>query len=136
MNSKTISQRSLKDMQVDLLEKGRIPYEDAYALELVTKEVISYDDYQDHITDRRNHNGRMMRFGVQVAFSGALAAFTITMLVTGRPADVYLPVLTGIIGYWLPAPEYSRPTRVRSGNATKRNVGGDATPVPSPSPRF
>jgi hypothetical protein len=136
MNSKTLSQRSLKDMNVDLLEKGRISYEDAYTLDLVTREVISYDDYQDQITDRRNHHSRMMRFGVQVAFSGALAAFTITMLVTGKPAEVYLPVLTGIIGYWLPAPEYSKSTRPRSGLASRKNANVSATPMPSPSPTF
>jgi hypothetical protein len=136
MNSKTLSHRSLRDMNADLLEKGRISYEDAYTLNLVTREVISYDDYQDYITDRRNHRSRMMRFGVQVAFSGALAAFTITMLVTGKPADVYLPVLTGIIGYWLPAPEYSKSSRPRAGLVARKNANGSATPMPSPSPTF
>ena len=127
MNSNTLSQQNLKDIRVNLVEQGRISYEDAYTLDLVTREVISYDDYQDHITDRRNHRSRMIRFGVQVAFSGALAAFTITMLMTGKPPDVYLPVLTGIIGYWLPAPEYSKPLRSRPMPSSRKNTDGLST---------
>lgn len=50
----------------------------------------------------------MMRFAVQVAISGTVTAFTIAMLAVGKPEGVYFPVLTGILGYWLPAPEYAK----------------------------
>lgn len=45
------------------------------------------------------------RFGMQVAVSAAGMALGTGMLLTGRgdPA-VYLPIVTSIIGYWLPAP--------------------------------
>lgn len=100
--------RNMKEMQYDLLEEGRLSYEDAYTLDLVTKNKIPYDEYQELITDRRNHHSRMMRFAVQVGISGTITAFTIAMLAIGKPEGVYLPVLTGILGYWLPAPEYAK----------------------------
>ena len=100
--------RNMKEMQYELLEEGRLSYEDAYTLDLVTKNKIPYDEYQELITDRRNHHSRMMRFAVQVGISGTVTAFTIAMLAMGKPEGVYLPVLTGILGYWLPAPEYSK----------------------------
>lgn len=100
--------RNLKEMQYELLEEGKLSYEDAYTLDLVTKNKIPYDEYQELITDRRNHQSRMMRFLIQVAITGTVTAFTISMLAMGKPEGVYLPVLTGILGYWLPAPEYSK----------------------------
>lgn len=100
--------RNMKEIQYDLLEEGRLSYEDAYTLDLVTKNKIPYDEYQELITDRRNHRSRMMKFAVQVGISGTITAFTIAMLALGKPEGVYLPVLTGILGYWLPAPEYSK----------------------------
>lgn len=100
--------RNMKEMQYELLEEGRLSYEDAYTLDLVAKNKIPYDEYQELITDRRNHRSRMMRFAVQVGISGTVTAFTVAMLAMGKPEGVYLPVLTGILGYWLPAPEYSK----------------------------
>jgi len=44
----------MKEMQYELLEEGRLSYEDAYTLDLVTKNKIPYDEYQELITDRRN----------------------------------------------------------------------------------
>ena len=108
MSAEPLRSRNMKEIQYDLLEEGRISYEDAYTLDLVTKNKIPYDEYQELITDRRNHQSRMMRFIVQVAITGTITAFTVSMLVIGKPEGVYLPVLTGILGYWLPAPEYSK----------------------------
>jgi hypothetical protein len=98
----------MKEIQYELLEEGRLSYEDAYTLDLVTKNKIPYDEYQELVTDKRNHQSRMLRFGVQVWISGAVMAFTIAMLSIGKPEGVYLPVLTGILGYWLPAPDSSK----------------------------
>jgi hypothetical protein len=98
----------MKEMQYELLEEGKLSYEDAYTLDLVTKNKIPYDEYQELVTDRRNHHSRMTRFAVQVGISGTVLAFTITMLALGKPEGVYLPVLTGILGYWLPAPDSSK----------------------------
>lgn len=43
-------------------------------------------------------------FITQVCFSGAAFIFSVAMLATGSPASIYLPVLTGTIGYWTPNP--------------------------------
>ncbi len=113
--------RNMKEMQYALLEEGRLSYEDAYTLDLVTKNKIPYDEYQELITDRRNHYSRMMKFLVQVGITGTMTAFTITMLAMGKPEGVYLPVLTGIIGYWLPAPEYTA-LRTPKTKSSKQNT--------------
>lgn len=108
MTTGQLRPRNIKEMQYELLEEGRLSYEDAYTLDLVTKQKIPYDEYQELVADRRNHHSRMTRFAVQVAMSGTVLAFTITMLALGKPEGVYLPVLTGILGYWLPAPDSSK----------------------------
>jgi hypothetical protein len=120
----------MKEMQYELLEEGRLSYEDAYTLDLVTKNKIPYDEYQELITDRRNHHSRMMRFAVQVGISGTVMAFTIAMMAIGKSEGVYLPVLTGILGYWLPSPEYSQ-TRTSKPPVSKASP---STPAISPSP--
>jgi hypothetical protein len=122
----------MKEMQYELLEEGRLSYEDAYTLDLVTKNKIPYDEYQELITDRRNHQSRMMRFIVQVGITGTVTAFTITMLAMGKPEGVYLPVLTGILGYWLPAPEYSK-LRIPRPSVLKTSPPSPPTISPSPS---
>lgn len=43
-------------------------------------------------------------FCVQLAVSVLGLALSTGMLIAGRDAAVYLPVLTSIVGYWLPAP--------------------------------
>ena len=124
--------RNMKEMQYELLEEGRLSYEDAYTLDLVTKNKIPYDEYQELITDRRNHHSRMMRFVVQVAITGTITAFTISMLAIGKPEGVYLPVLTGILGYWLPAPEYAK---LRTPKNTPSKTAQPKSPTGiSPSP--
>lgn len=106
---KTVSPpRNMGEMKLDLLEEGRLTYEDACILELVTKNKLPFDEYQELVSDRRNYNGRTSKFIVQVALTTGIAAFTITMLALGKPEGVYLPVLTGLIGYWLPSPDTSQ----------------------------
>ena len=124
--------RNMKEIQYELLEEGRLSYEDAYTLELVTKNKIPYDEYQELITDRRNHHSRMMRFVVQVAITGTITAFTISMLAIGKPEGVYLPVLTGILGYWLPAPEYAK-LRTPKASQSKTNTSQTISPSPTMS---
>ena len=48
-------------------------------------------------------------FGMQAGMSVMVAVFSISMLASGRAESVYLPVLTSIVGYWLPAPRYRKP---------------------------
>lgn len=48
-------------------------------------------------------------FFVQVAVSATAMAFSITMLTLQRDPAVYLPILTGIVGFWTPNPKLKRP---------------------------
>ena len=48
-------------------------------------------------------------FKVQTGFSFSLLVFCMSMLAAGQDASVYLPILTSLIGYWLPAPQYHEP---------------------------
>jgi hypothetical protein len=58
--------------------------------------------------DRHNYNSLWYRFWVQVGVTSAVSAFCITMMATNSDKEgIYLPVLTGIMGYWLPAPDSS-----------------------------
>ena len=50
-------------------------------------------------------------FLTQVLFSAVAISFSITMLVIGRDASVYLPILTGTLGYWVPNPQSSQQQR-------------------------
>lgn len=43
-------------------------------------------------------------FYFQAAISSTVICFSIAMLVTGHDPGVYLPIVTSIVGYWLPAP--------------------------------
>jgi hypothetical protein len=46
----------------------------------------------------------LVKFIVQVIISFTVLIFSIFMLIKFKQTEVYLPVLTGIVGYWLPQP--------------------------------
>ena len=48
------------------------------------------------------------RFAMQSIISLTIAGFCIGMLARGDETQIYLPVLTGIAGYWLPQPSMKR----------------------------
>lgn len=50
--------------------------------------------------------GENLVFGVQAGFSFSTLLFCIIMLGADKDPTYYLPILTSIIGYWLPAPQY------------------------------
>lgn len=64
-------------------------------------------------TDRPDRSGwkgfmdefRPSMFTMQIAVSTAIMIFSMVQLAKGEPIEVYLPVMTGISGYWLPAPK-------------------------------
>lgn len=59
-------------------------------------------------------------FGVQAGVSVSVVLFSIAMLSCGRSESVYLPVLTSIVGYWLPAPRPARkPAQARDAAAAQ-----------------
>lgn len=43
--------------------------------------------------------------GTQVAISCSSLAFAMFMLYMGKDPGVYLPIITGIVGCWLPSPQ-------------------------------
>lgn len=45
-------------------------------------------------------------FTVQAGFSFSVLIFCVAMLGANKDPTYYLPILTSIIGYWLPAPQY------------------------------
>lgn len=59
-----------------------------------------------HSDDNHNYSSLKYRFWVQVGITSTVSAFCITMMATNNDKEgIYLPVLTGIMGYWLPAPD-------------------------------
>jgi hypothetical protein len=59
----------------------------------------SLDDHEYH----NGVNGRTF-FAFQVVLSLVTTAFCIGMIATKGQEGIYLPVMTGILGVWLPAP--------------------------------
>lgn len=47
-------------------------------------------------------------FITQAAFSATGMVFSISMIAAGKDPGIYLPVITGILGYWLPSPKYTK----------------------------
>ena len=45
-------------------------------------------------------------FRVQAGFSFSVLVFCMVMLATNKNPTYYLPIMTSIIGYWLPSPSY------------------------------
>lgn len=41
----------------------------------------------------------------QAAFSGIGILFCMTMMINGKDTTVYLPIMTGLLSYWLPNPK-------------------------------
>ncbi len=47
---------------------------------------------------------KKVRFFTQTSISVAVLLFCMGMLINGEKTEIYLPVLTGMVGYWLPQP--------------------------------
>ena len=62
------------------------------------------------------------RFIMQSLVSLATMSFCIAMLARGESATYYLPVITTVVGYWVPAPSM-RPARQHS-QAAGTNAAG------------
>lgn len=44
------------------------------------------------------------KFFVQVMVSLIVMIFSMTMIVLGKDTNVYIPIITGTLGYWMPQP--------------------------------
>jgi hypothetical protein len=65
-------------------------------------------------------------FRVQLVVSGVGMALGVGMLIAGRDAAVYLPLVTSIIGYWLPAPQHPGDDPPPAAQASAASVGNVA----------
>lgn len=68
-------------------------------------------------------------FRMQLLVSGAGMLLGVGMLFMGRDPAVYLPLVTSIIGYWLPAPQHPGDERPAPSSAQSVNkVDPQVTP--------
>lgn len=44
------------------------------------------------------------KFFIQVIVSLMVMIFSMVMIVMGKDTNVYIPILTGTLGYWMPQP--------------------------------
>lgn len=47
-------------------------------------------------------------FTAQVSIAGTALGFSMAMLLKGHDPGMYLPIITGIIGYFMPAPKLQK----------------------------
>jgi hypothetical protein len=106
------------------MEEGKFEYE---VLRLVQSGATPYDEFQELIDDKRNHMSRMCNFAAQALLSVGVTIFCMTMIgIKGEDGKdnkegFYLPVITGILGYWLPNPSFSKatPKKITSSTTTE-----------------
>lgn len=56
--------------------------------------------------EQHNYDSLKKKFWVQVGMTGLVSVFCITMIAThDNQESIYVPILTGLLGYWLPAPD-------------------------------
>ncbi len=60
-------------------------------------------------------------FAAQVSISSTTLLFSMFMLHKGKDAGVYLPMISGIVGYWLPSPHQNK---IASGASSASSGGG------------
>jgi len=124
----------IDDLTLRLLEEGTVRYEDYEVLEMVKEKKLPFDEYQELIADRHNDRSRFVKFGSQVVFSASVVAFCMSMIIVERNQPekngegIYLPIISGILGYWLPNPDYSKIMPKKTTNTTSTtNATTDTT---------
>lgn len=97
---------------LDLMERGQIHFQD-----VIETSVLQTNLKKD-----------WWKFGIQVLVSTTALVFSLTMSATTPGKEgVYLPIVTGILGYWLPSPEVPRSSTWRSLDPTSHEVVGADT---------
>ncbi|AGE50095.1 hypothetical protein ATCVCanal1_191L [Acanthocystis turfacea Chlorella virus Canal-1] len=81
-------------------------------VKLPRKEKVRIDNSATCNDDIHNYNSLTARFYMQAGLTSVVSIFCITMMAVKGNEGIYLPVLTGILGYWLPSPD-SRVKRPR-----------------------
>ena len=106
--------KDIDDLKLRLLEEGKMRYDDLEVLEMVKNQVLPFDEYQELLTDRYNEKSNLVKFTAQVVISAAVTAFCMAMIIVEKDnpgtngEGIYLPIISGILGYWLPNPDYSK----------------------------
>lgn len=85
--------------------------------------------------------GASALFLAQTVFSLLGTVFAIGMLATGHDAGIYLPILTGILGFWMPSPSGSFKDTAKSlqqppsaGSAPNYTGSTEVPPLAQPRP--
>jgi hypothetical protein len=75
---------------LDMMERGKIHFQD-----VVETRVLEANIRKD-----------WMKFGAQMVVTVTALAFSLIMTATHPGSEgIYIPIMTGILGYWLPSPE-------------------------------
>ena len=81
-----------------------------------------------------DHHMANMKFYMQATFSVSTFVFCVSMVATGHDPSIYLPVLTSVVSYWLPSPEYTHPTRPVQSDPPSPLQSPLPSPLESPPP--
>lgn len=73
-------------------------------------------------------------FHVQAGVSLATMVFCMTMISVGKNAAYYLPVLTSIVGYWLPSPQQQQQQPPQQQQPQQRQQAVPVAEPPAPAP--
>ena len=118
-------------------------FEETALLDLMERGQIEYHDVMTYRADRENVSKHYWKFGAQVVISGVVIAFSLAMTATHPGTEgVYIPIVTSILGFWIPSPEIPpslRPDPVSSQSTVSpppapASVPVDAPPLPPPAP--
>jgi hypothetical protein len=63
-------------------------------------------------------NSHYYILGTQIAISCSSLAFAMVMLYRGKDPGTYLPIITGIVGCWLPAPQSTKATGTNNSSSS------------------
>lgn len=87
----------------------RMTIDENRLLDLMERGHLHFQDVIETNTLQTNLRKDWSKFWVQVLVSTTALVFSLTMAVTNPEREsVYIPIATGILGYWLPSPEVPR----------------------------
>jgi hypothetical protein len=105
---------NMEDLKLKLLEDGKLQYQEQQILNLVRDNKLPFDEYQEFISDEKKHKSQVVKFCAQSVISASVIAFCMAMITIKSDSEgIYLPIISAILGYWLPSPDYSKMTEIR-----------------------
>jgi hypothetical protein len=68
----------------------------------------------------------IIKFSAQILISASVLVFSMCMIAFGNGStDIYLPLMSGIVGYWLPQPSLKRKKKTTSDTDAAENNGAN-----------